>query len=64
MFVFRKTWRALFSINTCFNIRPFALLSTTLSSWVFEELENGLEIFWIKLSTKYWTSGEKLTSSS
>ena len=26
MFVFRKTWRALFSWNTRFEIRPFALL--------------------------------------
>ena len=25
---FRKTWRALFSCNTCFEIRPFALLPT------------------------------------
>ena len=28
MFVFRKIWRALFSTNVCFEIRPFALLST------------------------------------
>ena len=28
MFVFRKIWRALFSRNTRFEIRPFALLST------------------------------------
>ena len=28
MFVFRKIWRALFSWNTCFEIRPFALLPT------------------------------------
>ena len=26
MFVFRKIWRALFSLNTRFAIRPFALL--------------------------------------
>ena len=26
--VFRKIWRALFSWNTCFEIRPFALLPT------------------------------------
>ena len=29
MFVFRKIWRALFSLNTRFEIRPFALLPTT-----------------------------------
>ena len=28
MFVFRKIWRAFFSCNTCFAIRPFALLPT------------------------------------
>ena len=28
MFVFRKIWRALFSRNTRFEIRPFALLPT------------------------------------
>ena len=28
MFVLRKIWRALFSWNTCFEIRPFALLPT------------------------------------
>ena len=28
MFVFRKIWRALFSWNTRFEIRPFALLPT------------------------------------
>ena len=28
MFVFRKIWRALFSCNTRFEIRPFPLLST------------------------------------
>ena len=26
MFIFRKIWRALFSCNTCFEIRPFALV--------------------------------------
>ena len=26
--VFRKIWRALFSCNACFEIRPFALLQT------------------------------------
>ena len=30
--VFRKIWRALFSWNTCFEIRCFALSSTTYSS--------------------------------
>ena len=30
MFVFRKIWRALFSWNTRFEIRPFALLPTKL----------------------------------
>ena len=29
MFVFRKVWRALFSWNTHFGIRPFALLPTS-----------------------------------
>ena len=28
MFVFQRTWRALFSLNTRFEIRPFALLPT------------------------------------
>ena len=28
MFVFRKIWRALFSCNTRFEIRPFAILPT------------------------------------
>ena len=28
MFVFREIWRALFSRNTCFEIRTFALLLT------------------------------------
>ena len=28
MFVFRKIWRAFFSLNTRFEIRPFALLPT------------------------------------
>ena len=28
MFVFRKIWRALFSCNTRFEIRPFILLPT------------------------------------
>ena len=28
MFVFRKIWCALFSCNTHFEIRPFALLAT------------------------------------
>ena len=28
MFVFQKIWCALFSSNTCFEIRPFALLPT------------------------------------
>ena len=33
MFVFRKIWHALFSLNTRFEIRPFALLpSNYLSS--------------------------------
>ena len=32
MLVFRKIWRALFSWNTRFEIRPFALLLTTL--WI------------------------------
>ena len=31
MFVFRKIWRALFSWNTDFEIRPFALLPTIVS---------------------------------
>ena len=31
MFVYRKTWRALFSCNTRFEIRPFALLEAKLS---------------------------------
>ena len=29
MFVFRKIWCAFFSLNTRFEIRPFALLPTT-----------------------------------
>ena len=35
MFVFRKIWLPLCSWNTCFEIRPFALLPTT-SGLVFE----------------------------
>ena len=31
MFVFRKIWRALFSWNTRFEIRPFALLPTNFT---------------------------------
>ena len=31
MFVFRKIWHALFSQNTRFEIRPFALLLTKLA---------------------------------
>ena len=38
MFVFRKIWRALFSYNTCFEIRPFALLPATA---VFAKIVNG-----------------------
>ena len=30
MFVFQKIWRALFSLNTRFEILPFALLPTNL----------------------------------
>ena len=29
IFVFWKIWRTLFSCNTCFKIRPFALLPTS-----------------------------------
>ena len=35
MFVFRKIWRALFSCNTRFEIRIFALLPTNSASKVF-----------------------------
>ena len=31
MFVFQKIWRALFSCNTQFEIRPFALLPTKIN---------------------------------
>ena len=30
MFVFRKIWRILFSCNTLFEVRPFALLPTII----------------------------------
>ena len=33
MFVFRKIWRALFSWNTRFEIRPFVLLPTNVASF-------------------------------
>ena len=36
MFVFRKIWRALFSSNTRFDIRPFALLPTILINVFFD----------------------------
>ena len=35
MFVFRKIWRALFSCNTRFEIRPFALLPTNYDPNIF-----------------------------
>ena len=34
MSVFRETWRALFSLNTRFEIRPFALLLTKCTSTI------------------------------
>ena len=53
MFVFKKTWCALFSFYFRFEIRPFALLSPTICSSVasrcsFRELiltENFVELF-------------------
>ena len=41
MFVFRKIWRALFSCNTRFEIRPFTLLSMNCFSFK-EHLGSGL----------------------
>ena len=35
MFIFRKIWRALFSWNTCFEIRPFALLASSVIAFVW-----------------------------
>ena len=35
MFVFREIWRALFSCNTRFEIRPFALLPMICTTWVY-----------------------------
>ena len=48
MFVFRKIWRALFSSNTRFEIRPFALLPTKCkASKRFQnlKLENNMPLF-------------------
>ena len=39
MFVFRKIWRALFSCNTRFEIRPFALLPTNCSTAIYLTLK-------------------------
>ena len=36
MFIFRKIWRALFSCNTRFEIRPFALLPTISAAGFFK----------------------------
>ena len=49
-YVFRKIWRAMFSGNTRFEIRPIALLPTTLNKSTFSILIQGIqsEIFDIK----------------
>ena len=39
MFVFRKIWRALFSWNTRFEIRPFALSPTNYYSQFLKSAE-------------------------
>ena len=38
MFVFRKIWPALFSQNTRFEIRPFALLPANSSTRAFQSI--------------------------
>ena len=40
MFVFREIWRALFSWNTSFEIRPFALLPTNFAKRNLQDLLN------------------------
>ena len=45
MFVFRKIWRALFSSNTRFEIRPFALLSTNLDLQHINDINHELHRF-------------------
>ena len=39
MFVFRKIWRALFSWNTRFEIRPFALSLTIYKRFFLQNFE-------------------------
>ena len=44
IFVFQKIWHALFSWNTRFQIRPFALLPTIM--WfIFHDLGENLKVF-------------------
>ena len=53
MFVFRKIWRALFSWNTRFEIRPFALLPTK-RCWCCE-IMNVLQNQYKIETWKFWT---------
>ena len=54
MFVFRKIWRALFSWNTGFEIRPFALLPMILYNSWFSTLKL-LKNFSLKLLSKLFS---------
>ena len=50
MFVFRKIWRAMFSCNTHFETRPFALLPTNYGNTKLATLLLTLSIY---LLTRY-----------
>ena len=60
MFVFRKIWRALFSCNILFQIRPFALLPTSYDERAIQSvsLSSGLknENFRLNWSTSIYIS--------
>ena len=53
MFVFRKIWRALFSWNTHFVIRPFVLLATKWTS------ANNLKEYKLHTHMTSWSSYER-----
>ena len=52
MFVFREIWRALFSRNTGFEIRPFALLPMNLASLSLEIQNLDIELM-VRLPIEY-----------
>ena len=49
MFVFQEIWCALFSWNSCFEICPFALLTTIFDVWL------GPKYVAMYLSCQHWT---------